>query len=186
MDTVLEKIKQFADNAHGDQTRKYTPEKYIVHPVRVMETCREYDNRLEILAAALLHDVVEDTSTTNEEIVDFLQTLIPHTLSQKIGKIVEELTDIYIKADYPHLNRKERRLKEANRLQKVSADAQTIKYADIIDNSLDIMIHDPAFGRKYLKELKAILNLATKGNAELYRFANQIVDKGIVKLSQTK
>ncbi len=66
MDKVLEKVKEFADNAHGDQMRKYTPDRYIVHPIRVMEICREYDSRLPVLAAALLHDVLEDTKVTEQ------------------------------------------------------------------------------------------------------------------------
>lgn len=36
---IINKIIEFADKAHGDQTRKYTSDKYIVHPIRVMETC---------------------------------------------------------------------------------------------------------------------------------------------------
>ncbi|MGN6567929.1 MAG: hypothetical protein ACTHJ0_08255 [Flavipsychrobacter sp.] len=36
----LEEVIAFADKAHGSQMRKYTPERYIVHPIRVMELCR--------------------------------------------------------------------------------------------------------------------------------------------------
>lgn len=171
MDTILEAIKEFADQAHGDQTRKYTPERYIVHPVRVMEMCRKYENRLEVLAAALLHDVVEDTPVTNAAIVDFLQTLMPRSQALEIGKLVVELTDVYTKKAYPHLNRKQRKELEAKRLGQASADAQTIKYADIIDNCLDILVHDPEFGRKFQAEGRAILKLMTKGNLLLYEIA---------------
>lgn len=184
MEDILEKIIAFADNAHGDQKRKYTPEKYIVHPVRVMETCRKYDNRIEVLAAALLHDVLEDTPVSRQQIVEFLHTLLPRTVVLKIATLVEELTDVFTKAAFPVLNRKARRSMEAERLQNVSADAQTIKYADIIDNSLDIQIHDPVFGRKYLKELKQILDLATRGNKDLLKVANDVVDKGIEQLGK--
>ena len=37
MNEILAAIRKFADEAHGEQKRKYTPERYIVHPVRVME-----------------------------------------------------------------------------------------------------------------------------------------------------
>lgn len=175
MDTILEAIKEFADRAHGDQTRKYTPERYIVHPVRVMELCRKYEDRLEVLAAALLHDVVEDTPVTNAAIVDFLQTLMPRPQALEIGKLVVELTDIYTQKAYPHLNRKQRKELEAKRLGQASADAQTIKYADIIDNCLDIIIHDPGFGRKFQAEGKALLKLIPKGNPLLYKIAVETV-----------
>lgn len=175
MDTILEAIKEFADQAHGDQTRKYTPERYIVHPVRVMEMCRKYDDRLEVLAAALLHDVVEDTPVTNAAIVDFLQTLMPRSQALAIGKLVVELTDIYTKKAYPHLNRKQRKELEAKRLGQASADAQTIKYADIIDNCLDILLHDPEFGKKFQVEGNALLKLIPNGNPHLYKIALETV-----------
>ncbi|RZK50723.1 MAG: bifunctional (p)ppGpp synthetase/guanosine-3',5'-bis(diphosphate) 3'-pyrophosphohydrolase [Pedobacter sp.] len=177
MDTVslLEKIRVFADEVHGEQLRKYTPERYIVHPVRVMELCREYDNRLEILAAAFLHDVVEDTPVSLLEIETFLKTLMPAQQAKKIRKLVDELTDVYIKQDYPHLNRNKRKELENERLSKVSADAQTIKYADLIDNCLDIVPHDPGLGRKFISEALALLSKATQGNADLRKRAIQII-----------
>lgn len=175
MDKILESIKEFADKAHGNQMRKYAPDRYIVHPVRVMEMCKKYEDRIEILAAALLHDVVEDTPVTNVEIVEFLQTLLPVSKALEIAKLVEELTDIFTKSAFPHLNRKHRKALEAERLQKVSASAQTIKYADIIDNCTDILIHDPGFGKKFQLEAKAIIRLAIKGNADLYQIAKAAV-----------
>ncbi|MBD0255325.1 MAG: metal-dependent phosphohydrolase, partial [Cytophagales bacterium] len=54
METALTTITAFADRAHGQQMRRYTPERYIVHPVRVMELCREYTTDEAVLAAALL------------------------------------------------------------------------------------------------------------------------------------
>lgn len=69
MDRILEQIRDFADRAHGDQLRKYTPERYIVHPVRVMEQVQRITNDTTMLAAALLHDVLEDTATTADDIL---------------------------------------------------------------------------------------------------------------------
>ena len=37
MNQVIEKVQDFAGKAHAGQKRKYTPEPYIVHPVRVMQ-----------------------------------------------------------------------------------------------------------------------------------------------------
>ena len=76
MEDILNTIRDYADTAHGTQMRKYTPERYIVHPIRVMETCRNYDSRLPILAAALLHDVLEDTPVTEAEMRDFLHSVM--------------------------------------------------------------------------------------------------------------
>lgn len=176
---ILEKITRFADQAHGEQMRKYTPERYIVHPVRVMEICRNYLNELPVLAAALLHDVLEDTDTSAEEILRFLSELMPENEAKRTLKLVLELTDIYTHSDFPQWNRDKRKSMETQRLSKVSADAQTIKYADITDNSLEIMNYDPDFGLRFLKEVKATLKAADRGNPELRKRAFEVVNAGL-------
>ena len=95
----------FADAAHGDQMRKYTPERYIVHPVRVMKHCMEHTNDICILAAALLHDVLEDTPVTAEEISGFLSQYLSPEQVQRTIRIIIELTDVYVKEKYPGMNR---------------------------------------------------------------------------------
>ena len=68
--TLVEKALQFASEAHGSigQKRKYTGEDYIVHPIEVMEIVKSVPHTQEMLAAALLHDTVEDTPATFEDI----------------------------------------------------------------------------------------------------------------------
>ena len=96
---------------------------------------------------------------------------MPRSQALATGKLVVELTDIYTSKAYPHLNRKQRKELEAKRLGMTSRDAQTIKYADIIDNCLDILVHDPEFGSKFQSEAKALLKLIPKGNPLLYKIA---------------
>jgi guanosine-3',5'-bis(diphosphate) 3'-pyrophosphohydrolase len=177
VEELLLKVKDFADRAHGEQLRKYTPERYIVHPERVMLICREYVEDIPVQAAALLHDVLEDTPVKAEDIRKFLDGLMPEAQAHKTVELVEELTDVYIKKDYPHLNRRSRKELETARLAKTSAAAQTIKYADLIDNSFDIMKHDPQFGRKFLGEARQLLKNMKSGNAELRERAIKTLDK---------
>jgi (p)ppGpp synthase/HD superfamily hydrolase len=176
MQEILLKIKDFADQAHGGQMRKYTAERYIVHPERVMLICREYMDDVPVQAAALLHDVLEDTPVKTEEIRNFLAFIMKEAQVQKTIHLVIELTDVYIKSDYPHLNRRERKKLETARLAKVSGAAQTIKYADLIDNAFDILAHDPQFGRKYIAEAQELLKHMTRGNAELRERAIKTLD----------
>lgn len=177
MEELLRKVKEFADQAHGEQMRKYTPERYIVHPERVMLICREYTTDIPVQAAALLHDVLEDTPVTESEIANFLTGLMPEDKTRKTVELVVELTDVYIKDDYPHLNRRSRKELETARLAKTSAAAQTIKYADLIDNAFDIIKHDPQFGRKFISEARNLLKHMEKGNAELRERALKTLDK---------
>ncbi|MDF2448383.1 MAG: metal-dependent phosphohydrolase [Bacteroidota bacterium] len=71
MEIILDQIREFADKAHGEQMRKYTPGRYIVHPIRVMNTCKRVTYDICILAAALLHDVLEDTAIHGNEMEVF-------------------------------------------------------------------------------------------------------------------
>lgn len=181
MEDVLEKVRDCADEAHNEQMRKYTPERYIVHPVRVMETCREYDNRLPVLAAALLHDVLEDTPVTEDELADFLTTVMNPAEAEETLKLVIEMTDVYVKSVYPRLNRKQRKEKELERIVGTSPEAQTIKYADIIDNSTKMASLDPDFAPRYLRECLEILQKADKGNEVLREKALETVKNELRK-----
>lgn len=178
----MEKIIAFADNAHDGQMRKYTSERYIVHPVRVMEICRDYTQDMAALAAAVLHDVLEDTPVTSAELFEFLNTVMDGATATKTLCYVKELTDVYTNEAYLHWNRKKRKAMEAERIAHTSAMGQTIKYADILDNSREIAEYDPNFGPRFLRECRELLHKADKGNAVLRQKAQSVIDAGLKKL----
>src|SRR5689334_7716319 len=97
MDKILAQIRDFADKAHGNQTRRYSSDRYIIHPIRVLQIVQQYTNDQAMLAAALLHDVIEDTDVTKENIEDFLRTIMDPHQAQRTIKLVVELIDIYVK-----------------------------------------------------------------------------------------
>jgi (p)ppGpp synthase/HD superfamily hydrolase len=175
MKMILDKVQDFADQAHGKQLRKYSTDRYIVHPIRVMQLCQKYSDDLPLLSAALLHDVLEDTPVTKKELYDFLCSIMNDAEARYTTQLTVELTDIYTKTSYPRWNRKKRKRKEAQRLSKVSAEAQTIKYADIIDNSKEISVHDPLFAKRFLKECQQLLQQIRAGNKELWDLANTTI-----------
>ncbi|GAA0880840.1 hypothetical protein GCM10009119_38100 [Algoriphagus jejuensis] len=185
MKELLKKVEKFAEQAHGDQMRKYAQERYIAHPIRVMNLCQNYVQDLCILSAALLHDVLEDTDTRKHEILEFLESVLERFEAKRTLDLVIELTDVYTKSAYPHLNRDQRKRKEADRIASVSSAAQTIKYADVIDNSQDIVEFDADFAPKFLKEYQNLLSLTKKGNNELYQLASMTVSQGLKKLEKS-
>ncbi len=185
MDELLLKIRDFANKAHGNQKRKYTPEPYIVHPERVMYICKAYTEDIAVQGAALLHDVLEDTSTTKDQIRNFISELLDEELAERMIKYVVELTDIYEKKHYPNWNRKKRRSREAKRLAKVSGEAQTVKYADILDNCREIVVHDPDFAKRFLSECKMLLRHMDKGNPDLFHETWQLVNEQLALLLLT-
>ncbi len=184
MDPLLENIIEFADQAHGKQTRKYTPERYIVHPVRVMETCRRVTDDVCILAAAILHDVLEDTNVKKGELEYYLKSQMNDDMAARTLQLVVDLTDVYVKKEYPKMNRRSRKSKELLRLEKTSPDSQTIKYADIIDNSKEIVEHDPDFAKVFLYECRTNLKKLDKGNPELYKEALDVVNSSIERIAK--
>ena len=185
MKEALDKISAFADEAHGDQQRKYADERYIHHPLRVMKTCQEQGYSLPVLAAAILHDVLEDTATTPGEIKKFLLTVMSETEVDHTLTLVTELTDVYTKADHPQMNRRKRKAREANRLEKVSAEAQTIKYADIMDNVKGIAESGADFAPVFLKECNTLLKKMRKGNDQLRAKAMEVVQTEMDQLKDT-
>jgi (p)ppGpp synthase/HD superfamily hydrolase len=182
MSQTIEQVKEFARQAHGDQQRKFAAEPYINHPIRVMETCTQYTDDITVLSAALLHDVLEDTDVDKERILEFLQPLLGSEKATTTVKLIEELTDIYTKKNYPQWNRKKRKAREAHRLEKTSAEAQTIKYADIIDNSIDIAGAGTDFAKIFLTECRNLLKTIPNGDHRLYQVAIEKVNDSIKKL----
>ena len=68
MDSVFEKAVFFAFNAHSGQLRK-DGSIYILHPLEVATIAGSMTNDTDILSAAVLHDTVEDTDVTADEIL---------------------------------------------------------------------------------------------------------------------
>ena len=65
---IFEEALSFANERHSGQTRKLSTLPYILHPMEVATIAATMTQDREVLAAALLHDTVEDTDTTLEEI----------------------------------------------------------------------------------------------------------------------
>jgi len=66
---IIDKAKEFAIKAHKGQIRKSEPEKpMVIHPINAGEILKEYDFDDNVIAAGYLHDVVEDTKYTKEDI----------------------------------------------------------------------------------------------------------------------
>lgn len=155
----------FAKTAHKGQKRKYTFEPYINHPIEVMQIVSTVDHTEEMLAAALMHDCIEDCGITYEEI------------AKEFGVItawyVDDLTDVSKPEDG---NRAKRKEIDRQHTAKASPEAKTIKLADLISNSRSIVKHDKEFARVYIKEKELLLEVLTEGGATLYAMAKQIVE----------
>ena len=85
---LIKKAYDFAIKYHGDQRRK-SGELYIVHPLNVAYILSTLELDDESICAALLHDVVEDTPATHEDIVNEFGEAVAEMVAgvTKLGKI---------------------------------------------------------------------------------------------------
>lgn len=158
----------FVKLKHGDQKRKYTGEPYYTHLYSVAEIVSQYEDGL--IEIALCHDLFEDTQCDFNELYKALVSFgYGRNEAYDICTCVKELTDVFTHTDYPYFNRKKRKILEAERLSKCSYKAQTVKLADIMDNSKSILEHDKSFGGVYLPERIHLLGVITNCNKELYK-----------------
>ena len=166
MDSLVLKARVFALAAHAavGQVRKYTYEPYIVHPAEVFTIVSSVPHTTEMLCAAWLHDVVEDTGVT----IEVIQT----EFGDKVAELVGWLTDVSKPEDG---NRAVRKAIDRAHSAEAPADAQTVKLADLISNSSSIMQHDENFAKVYLGEKRMLLEVMTKGDPILMARAREYI-----------
>lgn len=154
-DELVLRAFHFAVEAHATQTRKYTGEPYIYHPIAVADILHKaFENDSPppfIIAAALLHDVVEDCGVTF--------TTLRRDFGDEVAVAVMHLTDLI---SHDQGNRETRKLLEAVRIGNAPLYAQLIKLADLVSNTESITEHDKDFAVVYLKEKAIILDYIAK------------------------
>jgi len=126
-------LKAWVKERHAGQMIRKTDEPYFDHLLFVAEKAGAIISLgYEI---GICHDLIEKASVTASTLNDTLISLgYPSMSAEHITKCVVELTDVYTKANFPHLKKRERKKMEAKRLAAISSDAQTVKYADLIYN----------------------------------------------------
>lgn len=177
IDTV-EAARLFATAAHGaiGQRRKYLDTPYIEHPAAVAAlVSRHCPGDPAMVAAAWLHDVLEDTQVTAQTLGD--------NFGEEVTALVLALSDL----EGPEVgNRAVRKRLALERLAQAGARAQTVKYADLIHNTGSIVEHDPGFARLYLKEKRALLEAMTEGEVGLRRLAWEVLEQAEARLRQRR
>ena len=173
MTDIVARADAFAAKAHSaiNHKRKYTGDDYIVHPREVAAIVATVPHTPEMLAAALLHDTVEDTGVTIET--------IRAEFGAVVAGLVADLTDVSTPGGG---NRAIRKGIDLAHTAGASPSAKTIKLADLLSNTASIVAHDPGFARVYLKEKAAMLEVMTDGDATLLARAKATLAAGLAKL----
>ena len=172
--TLVQRAVRFATQAHRriDQRRKYSKQPYEVHLKSVAEIVATVTDDEEMLAAAWLHDTVEDTPATIED--------IEREFGEAVAGLVSDLTDVSRPGDG---NRAVRKAIDRAHSAQASSRAKTVKLADLIDNCRDICSHDERFARVFLVEMAASLEVLGDGDPLLLRRARRSLETCAEQLS---
>jgi len=138
--TVLDKALKFAIDAHKNTERRGKGYPYIVHPMEVVTIVADMTADQELLAAAALHDVVEDTPVSIEE--------IEKEFGERVAKIVgnESETPVTGKSESESwIERKEAAIK---RLAAASFESKMVALGDKLSNMRAISKDYSALGEK--------------------------------------
>lgn len=148
MEDIIYKAYIFAKEAHDKQVRKYTNEPYINHCINVSGILSNFYQKTtpEMKCAALLHDILEDTEVTFDD--------LHGEFGRTVARMVNGLTD---KSKLEDGNREYRKEIDRNWIASQPSNIQLIKVADLIENSRTILIHDKDFAKIYIKEKYEIL-----------------------------
>ena len=99
--TLTEKALRLAYEAHDGQVRKSDNSPYIIHPIMVSQILKDHNFTEEVTAAALVHDVLEDTDVPRERLVEELGesvVIIVDAVSEDTALEWEERKELYVKA----------------------------------------------------------------------------------------
>ena len=130
---ILLKALAFAAHKHKDQRRRdVDASPYINHPISLADIlCNEaHITDIETICSALLHDTIEDTETTAEE--------LEHTFGKAIRDIVLDVTDD------KNLSKASRKQAQIDHAAHISDKAKLVKLADKISNLRDVLNNAPA------------------------------------------
>ena len=143
----------FASRKHSQQRRKdVDASPYINHPIALVSilAVEAGINDRDTLCAALLHDTIEDTDTSVEELVE--------AFGGPVASLVQEVTDD------KRLPKAERKLRQVEHAAHLSAKARSVKLADKIANLRDVADSPP-------------VNWSLARRQEYFDWAKQVVDQ---------
>lgn len=167
---------EFAAYKHRLQRRKgYQRLPYINHPITVTGLLKQFDETdPELMAAAMLHDVLEDTNSTEEEIIQHF--------GERVNGIVLEVTD---DMSLMSEQRKELQIKHAPNL---STEAKKIKIADKTANILDIHFHPLSWStnrkRRYISWAGEVVEKCSGVNSGLEENFHIVANNCMLKLEE--
>lgn len=155
-----------AGHTAAGQYRKFTGEDYSSHPIRVSQIIEEmYPDDHNMIAAAAMHDLVEDTGIT--------LGLIREHFGDDVAYLVQGCTKVSKPEDG---NREVRSAKDIEHINKGTLRVKTIKAADAADNMSGLRNSDPIFAKLQVKEKRDLLKVLTGVDPHLLKRLEDALD----------
>lgn len=207
---LIQKAYEYAKAKHGDQLRK-SGEPYIIHPVQVAYTLAELGLDEDTICAALLHDVLEDTNTSYEDLekefneeVAYMVDGVTKLSKLQYASVEEQQVENYRKmflamgkdirviliklADRLH---NMRTLKFLSRDRQIANAKETMElYAPLANRlgvySLKWELEDLSFKYLYPEDFREIVEGIDKKREERLKFIDQIMEQIKAELKKQK
>jgi len=128
--SLLDKAIIFATNAHQGVERRGKGFPYIIHPLDALVVASTMTNDQEILAATVLHDVVEDTKYTIED--------IRREFGDRVADIVNGETSLMLEGEDENTSWRRRKQATIDKLKNASFETKIVALSDKYVNMRDI------------------------------------------------
>lgn len=148
---MYESALLFATEKHKNQIRKFNGEPYVTHPIRVANTVKEFTSDKNIIITALLHDTIEDTDTTREE--------IETNFGIEVANMVCALSN-----DKEELKRLGKTAYLTQKMNSLSDLELLVKLADSLDNISDLSHDNEQWSTRYLLQTDIIITCLKNPN----------------------
>jgi len=170
---LVAKAMAFAATAHQKQFRSYGAP-YFVHLYRVWQSVQQslMEGNVVSECVALLHDTIEDTDVTYED--------IEREFGQEVAECVLQLTNDYS----DHLPENEKLVATAKHIAKITnAKAQLVKLCDRLDNLYDCGSWKPARIARYIRNTKVLLTtLPCDYTQDVYKILKGCIEERLEEL----
>ena len=123
---LVDKAIIFATKAHHGTERRGKGFPYIVHPLEALSIVATITNEPDLLAAAVLHDTIEDTEATYDELKD--------EFGEHVACLVAAETDVRTDGQGRNLSWRERKQRDLDYLRKSSREVKIVAIGDKLSN----------------------------------------------------
>lgn len=164
---LIARAADFASERHSGVYRKFSKRPYFVHCEAVARIVGAFYDDSEVIAAAFLHDAIEDEVTTARELRNLFGARVTLFVSEVSKPVFPEGTSDRIKQEVFNQG-----------LREASSQSASIKVADILHNTSSperMLSHDPIFARRYIPQKEQQLSGLRHANTRLYSLGVAVV-----------